>query len=85
MVTLLLLGYKISEIIQISSFSFFPDESKVAKFLFPSPLQFSSCGEIETCCPDLLHQFMHTPYSSSVMDCYLLYWLLSIVVALPLP
>ena len=43
----LLLRYKISEIIQSSSLSLFPDESKVEKFLFPSPLQFSSCGEIE--------------------------------------
>ena len=41
------------------------DESKVAKFLFPSPLQFflPFYGWIETCCPDLLHQIMNGPYS----------------------
>ena len=50
-------------------FVLFPDESKVAKFLFPSPLQFSFYGEIETCCPDLLHQFMCSPYSLFAMDC----------------
>ena len=48
----------------------FSDELKVAKFLFPSPLQFSFSfyGWIETCCPDLLHQFMCSPYSSLNMD-----------------
>ena len=42
------------------------DELKVVKFLFPSPLQFSFrfYGWIETCCPDLLHQFMSSPCSS---------------------
>ena len=64
----------------------FSDESKVAKFLFPSPLQFyfSFYGWIETCCPDLLHQFMCGPYSSLNMDligCWLLLFALVVVVA----
>ena len=57
----------------------FADELKVVKFLFPSPLQFCFFyGWIETCCPDLLHQFMSSPYSSLAMDCSL-GWLLSVV------
>ena len=56
------------------------DESKIAKFLFPSPLQISFFfyGWIETCCPDLLHQFMSSPYSSLATD-RSLGWLLSVV------
>ena len=51
----------------------FSDESKVAKFLFPSPLQFSFSfyGWIETCCLDLLHQFMSSPYSPLDIDHFL--------------
>ena len=57
----------------------FSDESKVAKFLFPSPLQiyFSPFyGGIETCCLDLLHQFMSSPFSSLATDHFLLLFLL---------
>ena len=61
------------------------DESKVAKFLFPSPLQFSFpfYGCIETCCLDLLHQFMSSPYSSSAMDHSLGCCLLLLLLLLP--
>ena len=36
-------------------------------FRFPSFFY----GWIETCCPDLLHQFMSSPYSSLATDCSL--------------